>query len=101
VTIGEGQKVAALMGCIACHSADGSSVGKVGPSWKGLYGSERIFTKGEPAVADDDYLRQSMLEPAARVVAGFDKSDAGMPSYAGVLTEEQIQSLILYIQTLE
>lgn len=101
VTAGEGQKVAGLMGCVACHSADGSSIGKVGPTWKGLFGSERTFTKGEPAVADDDYLRQSMLEPAARIVAGFDKSDAGMPSYAGVLTEEQIQSLILYIQTLK
>jgi len=101
VTAAEGQKLAALMGCIACHSADGSSIGKVGPTWKGLFGAERTFTKGEPAVADDDYLRQSMLEPAARIVAGFDKSDAGMPSYAGVLTEEQIQSLILYIQSLK
>jgi mono/diheme cytochrome c family protein len=101
VSAGEGQRVAALMGCVACHSADGSSIGKVGPTWKGLFGSERTFSKGEPAVADDDYLRQSMLEPSARIVAGFDKSDAGMPSYAGVLTEEQIQSLILYIQTLK
>lgn len=97
----EGRRLASLMGCTACHSTDGTLNGKVGPSWKGLYGSERRFTKGEPAIADDDYIRQSVLDPAARTVAGFDKSDAGMPSYAGVLDEEQIQSIILFIQTLK
>jgi mono/diheme cytochrome c family protein len=97
----EGKKLASLMGCAACHSTDGTLIGKVGPTWKGLYGTERTFTKGEPAVADDDYLRQSMLEPTAKTVKGFDKSDAGMPSYAGVLTDDQIRSLILFIQTLK
>src|SRR5262249_3963117 len=83
----EGQRLASLRGCAACHSTDGTLNGKVGPTWKGLYGTERTFTRGEPAVADDDYLRQSILEPASKIVRGFDKSDAGMPSYAGVLTE--------------
>jgi cytochrome c2 len=89
------------MGCQACHSTDGTTAGKVGPTWKGLFGSERHFKGGEPAVADDAYLRESMLEPTAKIVLGFEKNDTGMPSYAGVLTEEQIQALIVYIKSLK
>ncbi len=100
VTIEQGQKLASLMGCIACHSVDGSTAGRVGPTWKGLFGSQVEIKDGEPAVADEAYLRESILDPTAKVVQGFDKSDAGMPSYAGVLTEDQIQALILYIKNL-
>jgi len=89
------------MACTACHSTDGTTTGKVGPTWKGLFGSERQFKGGEPAIADEEYLRQSMLEPTAKIVAGFEKNDAGMPSYAGVLTESQIQAVILYLKTLK
>jgi cytochrome c2/glucose/arabinose dehydrogenase len=101
VTVEEGQKLASLMGCTACHSIDGSTAGKVGPTWKGLFGAQREFKDGEPAVADAAYLHESILDPAAKIVQGFEKNDAGMPSYAGVLTEPQIQALILYIQTLK
>jgi mono/diheme cytochrome c family protein len=101
VTIEEGRRLAALVGCASCHSTEASSEGKVGPTWKGLFGSERRFKNGEPAVADEAYLRESMLEPAAKIVLGFEKNDTGMPSYAGVLTEEQIQALILYIKSVK
>jgi cytochrome c2 len=100
VTVEEGHKLAGLMGCTACHSVDGTTAGKVGPTWKGLFGSQVEFKEGEPAVADEAYLRESILDPTAKVVQGFEKSDAGMASYAGVLTESQIQALILYIKTL-
>jgi cytochrome c2 len=101
VTVEEGQRLAGLMGCTACHSLDGSTAGKVGPTWKGLFGAQREFKDGEPAVADEAYLHESILDPTAKVVQGFEKNDAGMPSYAGVLTEPQIQALILYIKTLK
>jgi len=101
VTVEEGRKLANLMGCAACHSVDGTTTGKVGPTWKGLFGSQREFKDGEPAIADEAYLRESILDPTAKVVQGFEKSDAGMPSYAGVLTEPQIEALILYIKTLK
>ena len=101
VTEEEGRKLSALMGCTACHSTDGATGPKVGPTWKGLFGSQREFKGGEPAVADEAYLRESMLEPTAKVVLGFEKNDTGMPSYAGVLTDAQIQALILYIKTLK
>ena len=101
VTVAEGRKLSELMGCAACHSTDGSTEGKAGPTWKGLFGTQREFKGGEPAVADEAYLRESILEPTAKVVSGFEKNDTAMPSYTGVLTETQIQALILYIKTLQ
>lgn len=56
-------------GCAACHSFDGTA--GIGPSWKGSYGNMRSFQDGTALVADEAYLRESMLQPAARVVAGF------------------------------
>ncbi len=100
VSVDEGKRLYLFMGCLACHSTDGSLIGKVGPSWKDLYGSTRLFADGTQALADDAYLRQSIVDPSAKVVRGFEKSEAGMPNYGGVLTDAQLSSLILYIKTL-
>ncbi len=99
----EGERIAQMFGCVACHSIDGSTVGKVGPSWKGLYGSVREIAKGMKGkvTADAAYLRESILAPSAKVVKGFEKFDTGMPIYAGILNDAQIDSLILYIETLK
>ncbi len=96
----EGKKVSELMGCVACHSVDGSILGKSGPTWRGLFGSERPLANAGKAFADPDYLRESILNPTAKVVSGFDKSDIGMPSYEGVITDAQVESVILYIKSL-
>jgi cytochrome c551/c552 len=101
VTAEEGEKLSALMGCTACHANDDNTAGKVGPSWKGLFGKERQFKEKEPAIADEAYLRESILDPSAKVVLGFEKNDSGMPSYSGVLTDSQIEALVLYIKTLK
>jgi cytochrome c2 len=101
ITVEEGQKIASLMGCTACHASDNNMAGKVGPPWKGLFASERKFKDAEPAIADEAYLRESILDPSAKIVLGFEKNDTGMPSYAGVLTDSQIEALILYIKTLK
>lgn len=101
-TVEEGAKLYQMIGCMACHSTDGSTVGKVGPSWKGLFGSDRQLAKGgKSAVADEAYLRESITDPSAKVVKGFEKFDTGMPIYAGILNESQIESLVLYIKTLK
>ena len=52
------------------------------------------------AKVDEACLRESIREPSLRVVAGFDKSDTGMPSYEGVITDSQIEALVLYIKFL-
>jgi mono/diheme cytochrome c family protein len=100
VSVAEGQKLYAMFGCVACHSIDGTLAGKVGPSWRGLAGAKRELIDGSVAVADEAYLREAILKPSAKVPKGFEKLDAGMPIYEGVLNDAQIKSLILYIQSL-
>lgn len=96
-----GEALSLRYGCIACHSTDGSTVGKSGPSWKGLAGSRREFIKAEARVADADYLREAILTPTKTVVKGYDPKDVGMPSYEGILKPVEIEALILFIQGLE
>ena len=81
-------------------SVDGSREGKTGPSWLGLFGSERKLTNGQVVIADEAYLRESILNPAAKVAQGAVNGEAGMPIYDGVLSEEQIASIILYGRSL-
>jgi cytochrome c2 len=102
-TVEEGERLYQMFGCMACHSTDGTLVGKVGPSWKGLFGTERDIAKGfkGKVKADEAYLRESITNPSAKVVKGFEKFDTGMPIYAGILNDSQIESLILYIKSLK
>jgi len=101
-TVEEGQRLYQMIGCMACHSIDGSAVGKVGPSWKGLFGSVREMAKGAGKVtADEAYIRESIVSPSAKVARGYELFDAGMPIYAGILNDSQIESLVLYIKTLK
>jgi cytochrome c2 len=85
---------------MACHSLDDAVEKKIGPSWKGLYGGKREIFKGGSVEATDDYLRESILTPAAKIVKGYEKIEAGMPVYSGVLNDAQIESLIMFIKTL-
>jgi cytochrome c2 len=102
VSEAEGRRLSQAYGCAACHAADSASVTRLGPTWLGLYGSQRAFAGGVVrGVADEAYLRESILQPAAKIVSGYERGDASMPSYAGVLTEPQIESLILFIKSLK
>jgi cytochrome c2 len=101
ITVAEGARVAELMGCVACHSTDGSTLGKVGPTWQGIFGSQREIAGKGKVLADEAYLRESIKEPTAKMVKGFEKSDAGMPSYEGVISDAQIEALVLYLKTLK
>ncbi len=101
-TAEEGARLYQMIGCMACHSIDGTTIGKVGPSWKGIFGTERLLGKGgKTVIADEAYLRESILNPSAKVVKGFEKFDTGMPIYAGILNDSQVDSLVLYIKTLK
>lgn len=100
-TADEGRRVYERYGCAACHSIDAGLV-RLGPSFKGLYGSDRFFANGVVRVtADDAYIRESILEPSAKVVPGFNRIGMGMPSFAGVLTDQQLESVILFIKSLK
>ncbi|MEZ0256529.1 MAG: DUF6797 domain-containing protein [Chthoniobacter sp.] len=100
-TAEEGKRLYQLMGCMACHAIDDTVQPKIGPPWKGLYGKTREISKGPNVVADDAYIRESILVPSAKTVKGFEKVEAGMPVYQGVLSDSQIQSIILFIKTLK
>ena len=68
-----------------------------------VLGAERDIAKGMKGKlkADEAYLRESITNPSAKVVKGFEKFDTGMPIYAGILNDSQIESLILYIKSLK
>ena len=101
-TVEEGQRLYRTAGCAACHAATAATVTMAGPTWKGLYGQTRSFAnRAAPVVADDAYLRESILAPAAKIVSGYERGDVSMPSYSGVLTDTQIDALILYIKSLK
>ncbi len=91
-----GEALAQQRGCLACHSTDGTP--GVGPTWKGLAGSSRPLTTGESVVADDNYLFNSIVDPAAQVVAGFDPIMP--PDYGDLLSEQEISDLVEYIRSL-
>lgn len=91
-----GRQLATSKGCVGCHSIDGSP--GVGPSWKGLWGHNVELTGGTTVVADEAYIRESILDPGAKVVNGFQNI---MPSFQGQLTDDEINALIAYIQSLQ
>lgn len=89
-----GEQVFGAYGCIACHSTDGSK--GHGPSLKGLAGSTRDIEGGEPVLADAAYLAESIKVPNAKTAKGF--PPGYMPPYQ--LKDKEIESLVLYIQSL-
>jgi cytochrome c oxidase subunit 2 len=92
--VAAGQKLFTERMCVTCHYADS---GARGPVLNGLPGSEVRLRDGQSVTADDTYLRESILSPAARVAAGYQPV---MPTYAGQLGEEDVAALIAYIKSL-
>ncbi len=102
ISADEGRRLYQRFGCAACHASEATAVSRLGPNFKGLFGSSRTFNNGIVRVtADEGYLRESILEPGAKVVTGFERLGMGMPSFAGVLTDAQIESIILFIKSLQ
>lgn len=105
VSAEEGLRLSQMLGCVACHSVKDQDLFKIGPKWNKLFGAKRDYVdekkKKGSVVVDDAYLRESILQPSAKRHADFVKSEYAMPSYAGVVTESQLESLILYIKSLK
>ena len=85
-----GRQLFTSLGCVTCH-------GSVAPTMAGLFMSKREFQDGSTAVADENYLRESILDSTERVVANYAPI---MPSFRGQISEEQLMNLIAYIKSL-
>ena len=83
-------------GCATCHSLDGTR--GQGPSWKGIWGQTHKFQDGSSAVVDENYIRQSIMEPQAHIVQGY---EGIMPTYQGLLRPREILGVIEFIKTFE
>jgi cytochrome c oxidase subunit 2 len=91
-----GQRIYETRGCKGCHSIDGTP--RTGPSFLALYGrNEKLIDESEVPV-DENYIRESILEPKAKVVAGYQPV---MPSYKGQLKDFQVDGLIAYLKSLK
>ena len=89
-----GEKLFQQLGCVACHAGQ---AGARGPALAGVFGKTVRLRSGETMVADEAYLRESILNPGAKVVAGYAPI---MPSFRSQVSEEQLLDLIAYIRSL-
>lgn len=90
-----GKKLYTKLGCVACHSIDGSI--KLAPTFKDVYGKMEALTDGTTVKIDDDYIRQSILTPQKQVAKGYPPI---MPSFQGRVSERDLLALIAFIKSL-
>ena len=92
---GAGQQMFESLGCASCHGANAE--GGRGPALLGVYGNNVVLNNGQSIKADEAYVRESILNPQAKIVSGFGPI---MPSFQGQLTEEQLLQLVAYLKSL-
>ena len=90
-----GERLFVQLGCNACHRLD---LKALAPPLEGVFGTQVKLTTGETITVDEEYLRESILNPVAKIVAGYQPI---MPPYVGRVTEEGLLQLIAYIKSLQ
>ncbi|MDQ1728539.1 MAG: cytochrome c oxidase subunit [Pyrinomonadaceae bacterium] len=91
-----GQQLFQSLGCVSCHGANGE--GGRGPTLAGLFGGKVFLNNNQTLTADESYIRESIENPAAKVVNGFNPI---MPTFQGQVTPEQLIQIISYIKSLQ
>jgi cytochrome c oxidase subunit 2 len=91
----QGQQLFTQLACVTCHLPDGSGRG---PSLVGVFGSTVTLDNGTKVVADESYLRESILTSQAKIVAGYQPL---MPTFQGLVNEDGLASLIEYIKSMQ
>jgi cytochrome c oxidase subunit 2 len=89
-----GERLFTEYACVSCHTGEGAARG---PNLTGLAGSTVTLTDGRTVVADDNYLRESIVMAPAKVVQGYQPV---MPVFQGMVSEEQVMQLVAYIKSL-
>jgi cytochrome c oxidase subunit II len=90
-----GQQLYQTLGCASCHGATGE--GGRGPTLIGLFGRQTELAGGQNVAADERYIRESIVNPQAKLVDGFGPI---MPTFQGQVTEDQLVQLLAYIKSL-
>ena len=93
----DGATVFAQSGCAGCHTVTPNGASGVGPALHGLYGRQENLNDGTTVLADENYIRESIMKPLAKVVQGYSPV---MPSYSGQLSEDELNAVVLYIRSL-
>jgi cytochrome c oxidase subunit II len=93
--VAAGEKLFTQLACVTCHIADGT--GRA-PSLNGVFGAKVLLADGSTVIADEAYIRESIVQPKAKIVAGYQPV---MPMFQGLVTEEQILNLTAYIKSLQ
>jgi cytochrome c oxidase subunit 2 len=93
--VSAGEKLFSELACNTCHLSNGT--GRA-PSLNGVFGAKVLFADGTLATADEAYIRESILQPKAKIVAGYQPV---MPTFQGLVTEEQIFNLTAYVKSLQ
>ena len=89
-----GERIFAELGCATCHRSD--SQGR-GPNLQGMFGRPVQLEDGRMVTADENYVRESILDPGAKIVKGFKPV---MPTFQGLVSEEQLNALLAYVKSL-
>jgi cytochrome c oxidase subunit 2 len=90
-----GERLFIQLGCNACHRPE---LQALAPPLEGIFGSPRPLQSGETVIADEAYLRESILNPGAKIVTGYQPI---MPTFQGRISEEGLLQIIAYIKSLE
>lgn len=89
-----GEKIFSELGCITCHRMDGTGRG---PNLQGVFGKPVALADGRTVTADENYIRECILDPGARRVKGFQPI---MPTFQGLVSEDQVNALVAYVKSL-
>jgi cytochrome c oxidase subunit 2 len=89
-----GEKLFTELGCVTCHRSDTQSRG---PSLVGVYGKPVMLEDGRTVTADENYIRESIVDPGAKIVNGFKPV---MPTFQGQISDEQLNALVAYVKSL-
>ena len=89
-----GEKIFSELGCVTCHKMDGTGRG---PNLQGVFGKPVSLEDGRVVTADENYIRECILDPGARRVKGFQPI---MPTFQGLVSEEQVNALVAYVKSM-
>jgi len=91
-----GEHLVGRAGCLNCHAVSGKE--KIGPNFQGLHGSKVPLEGGKTVTADEEYLRESLVDPGAKIVKGYPNV---MPTYKTSMKPEEVQAVVEYLKTVK